>query len=103
MAVVFMAQFLSSGLHVSGEITAVFGARVVGVRGVGRTRSARVLPDAPALIPMKAQTPKGICGGAVAGGGKLQPNPPANNLRQFVLLRQLRPQIVQNLLRRQFA
>src|ERR1017187_5326218 len=93
----------SSGFHIGGKITAVFGARVVGVRGIGRTRSARVLPDATALIPMKAQTPKSIRGGAVAGGGKLQPNPLADNLGQFVLLRQLRPQEIQNFLRRQFA
>jgi hypothetical protein len=52
---------------------------------------------------MKAQTPKSIRGGAVAGGGKLQPNPLADNLGQFVLLRQLRPQEIQNFLRRQFA
>ena len=52
---------------------------------------------------MKAQTPEGICGGAMAGGGKFQPYPLADNLGQFVLLRQLRPQEIQNLLRRQFA
>src|ERR1039458_7083689 len=95
--------FLSSGLHVGGKITAVFGARVVGVRGIRRTCPARMLPDATALIPMETQTPERIRGGAVAGGGKLQPNPLADNLGQFVLLRQLCPQEIQNFLRRQFA
>ena len=68
-----------------------------------RTRSARVLPNATALIPMKAQTVKRISGGTVAGLGKFQPYPFANNFRQFVLLRQLRSQELQNSLRRQFA
>jgi len=85
-----MAQFLSSGLQVGGKIAAVFGARVAGMRGKGRTRAARVLPDAAALIPMEAETVKSICGGAVAGGGKLQPNPFADNLGEFVLARKLR-------------
>src|ERR1035441_5944916 len=95
--------FLSSGFHVGGKIAAVFGARVVGMRGIRRTCPARVLPDASALIPMETQTPERIRGGAVAGLWKFQPNPFADNLRQFVLLRQLRPQEIQNFLRRQFA
>src|ERR1039457_8392 len=95
--------FLSSGFHVGGKITAVFGARVVGVRGVRRTRSARVLPDATALIPMKAQTPKGVCGGAVAGLWKIQPNPFADNLGKLVLAWQFSFQQSQNLLGGQFA
>jgi len=94
---------LSSGLHVGGKIGAVFAARVLGVRGVRRTRPARVLPHATALIPMEAQTVKRVRGSAVAGLGKLKPYPFADNLGQFVLLRQLRPQVIQNLLRRQFA
>src|ERR1017187_4696187 len=93
----------SSGFHIGGKIAAVFGARVGGVRGIGRTRAARVLPDATALIPMKTQTPERIRGGAVAGLWKFQPNPFADNFRQFVLLRQLRPQEIQNFLRGQFA
>lgn len=52
---------------------------------------------------MKAQTVKRVRGGAVAGLWKLKPYPFADNLRQFVLLRQLRPQKLQNFLRRQFA
>src|ERR1017187_922584 len=94
---------ISNGLHVSGEIAAIFGARVGGMRDIRRTSSARMLPDAPTLIPMKAQTPERICGGAVAGRWKFQPNPFANDFRQFVLLRQLRPQEIQNFLRRQCA
>src|ERR1035437_8429666 len=76
---------LSNGFHVGGEIAAIFGARVGGVRGVGRKCAARMLPDAPALVPMEAQTPERICGGAVAGRWKFQPNPFANDFRQFVL------------------
>jgi hypothetical protein len=73
IAVVFMAQFLSSGFHVGGEITAVFGARVFRMRSKRGARAARVLPEASALIPMKAQTRKRVRCGAVADLGKLQP------------------------------
>lgn len=59
------------------------------MRRVRRKRAARVLPETAALIPMKTQTPERIGGGAVGAGGKLQPNPPAHNLGQFVLLGQL--------------
>jgi len=45
---------------------------------------------------MEAQTVKRIRGGAVAGLGKFQPYPFANNFRQFVLLRQLLPQKFQD-------
>jgi hypothetical protein len=103
VAVQFMAVFLSSGLDVGGKIAAIFGARVFGVRGERGTRAARVLPDAPALIPMKAQTPECVRGGAVAGLWKLQLNPLADNLGQLVLAGQLRLQQIQNRLRRQFA
>jgi len=84
-------------------MAAVFGARVGGVCGVGGKRSARVLPDATALIPMETQVPKGIRGGAMAGGGKFQPNPFAYHLGQLVLAWQLCLQQLQNLLRRQLA
>src|SRR5450631_2413180 len=96
-------RVFSNGLKVGDEIAAVFGARVAGMGGKGRTRTARMLPDATALIPMETQTPKGAGNGAVAGGGKCQPNPFADNLREFVLLRQSRPQEIQDLLRGQFA
>jgi len=62
-------DFLSGGLHVGGEIAAVFFAGVFGMRGIRRTSSAWVLPNATALVPMKAQTVKRIRGGAVAGLG----------------------------------
>ena len=61
-------------------MTTVFGAGFAGVRGIRRERPARVLPNAAALIPMKAQTVKRIRGGAVAGLRKIQPNPFADNL-----------------------
>jgi hypothetical protein len=51
---------------------------------------------------MKAKTPKGIGGGAVGAGGKIQPNPTANDFRQFVLGGQLGLEQGQNGLRGQF-
>jgi hypothetical protein len=60
-----------------------------------------MLPQTTALIPMKAKTPKGIGGGAVGAGGKIQPNPAANDFRQFVLFGQLGFEQVQDGLRRQ--
>ena len=71
--------------------------------GVRSARTARVLPETTALIPMEAETPERIGGGAVGAGGKLQPNPPAHNLSQFVLLRQLSFEQSQDRLRGQFA
>lgn len=59
------------------------------MRGVRGARAARVLPETAALIPMKAQTPEGISSGAMGTSGKLQPNPPSDNLGQFVLPGQL--------------
>jgi hypothetical protein len=52
---------------------------------------------------MEAQTPKSFCGGAMAGGGKFQPNPFAHNLGKFVLAGKLCLQQVQNFFRRQFT
>src|ERR1019366_2738701 len=95
--------FLSSGFHVGGKLAAVFGAGFAGVRRVRRKCATRVLPDATALIPMKAQTVKGVCGGAVAGLWKIQPNPFADNLGKLVLAWQFPLQQSQNLLRGQFA
>ena len=45
--------------------------------------------------------PKGISGGAVAAGGKIQPYPMANDFSQFVLGGQLGFQQVQDSLRGQ--
>jgi hypothetical protein len=70
------------------------------VRGAN---TAGVLPEATALIPVKAQTPKGIGGGAVSTGGKIQPNPTANDFNQFVLGRQLGFEQVQDRLRGQLT
>ena len=64
---------------------------------------ARVLPDATALIPVKTQTPKDIGGGAVGAGGKIQPNPTANDFSEFVLGGQLIFEQVQDFLRGQLA
>jgi hypothetical protein len=92
-----------SGVKGEGRARAVFAARVAGMDVVRSASPARVLPEATALIPVKAQTPKGIGGGAVAAGGKIQPNPTANDFRQFVLGGQLGFQQVQNLLQGQFT
>ena len=70
---------------------------------VRSARAARVLPDASALVPVKTQTPKGIGGGAVAADGKIEPNPTANDFRQFVLSGQLGFEQVQDSLHGQFA
>ena len=52
---------------------------------------------------MKAKTPKSIGGGAVGVGGKIQPNPTANDFNQFVLGGELGFQQVQNGLRGQLT
>ena len=70
---------------------------------VGSARTARVLPETTALIPVKAQTPEGISGGTVAAVGKIQPNPTANDFSQFVLGGQLVFEQVQDFLRGQLA
>ena len=80
---------VGSGVEVGGKARTVFAARVASMDGVRSARTARVLPETAPLVPVKAQTPEGIGGGAVAAGGKLQPNPAANNLGQFVLLGEL--------------
>lgn len=98
--VVFM---VGSGVEVGGKARTVFAARVAGVDGVRRARAARVLPEATALIPVKAQTPEGFGDGAMSPGGKLQPDPPAHNLGQFVLLGQLGLEQSQNRQCGQFA
>ena len=103
VAVVFMTIFLSSGLNIGGKLAAVFGAGFAGMRCVRHKCAARVLPDATALIPMEAQTVKGVRGGAMAGLRKFQPYPFADNLGKLVLAGQFPFQQSQNLLRRQFT
>lgn len=58
--------------------------------------AARMLPDAAPLIPVEAQSPKHTGQTGLASGRNVQPNPFADDLGQFVLPRQARPQIVQN-------
>ena len=62
-----------------------------------------MLPDAASLVPVKAQSPKQLCQYGLTGGGTFQPNPFADDFRQFVLLRQLCPQVFQNGLRGQIT
>ena len=77
-----VAFIVISGVKVGGRARTVFAARVAGMNGVRGASAARVLPETAALVPVKAQTPKGIGGGAVAAGGKIQPNPPPHNFSQ---------------------
>jgi len=60
-----LQHFLSNRFDVSGKIAAVFPARVGGMRSIRCKCAARVLPDTTPLIPMKAQTPERVRGGAV--------------------------------------
>jgi hypothetical protein len=91
--VVFMAI---SGVEGGNRTRTVFAARVAGMDVVRGAKAARVLPKTAAFVPMKAQTPKGIGGGAVGTGRKIEPNPTANDFRQFVLRGQLGFEQVQN-------
>ena len=70
---------------------------------VGSTSTTRMLPKTTALVPVEAQTPKGIGGGTMAAGGKIQPNPTANDFRQLVLGGQLGFEQVQDCLGGQLA
>ena len=92
-----------SGVKGESRTRAVFAARVARMDVVRSASPARVLPDATALIPVKTQTPKGIGGGAVGAGGKIQPNPTANDFNQFVLGGQLGFEQVQDGLRGQLT
>ncbi len=94
-----VAFMVGSGVEVGGKARTVFAARVAGVDGVRSTRAARVLPETAALIPMKTQTPKRVRRRAVTGLRKIKPDPFPDNLGQFVLLWQLRPQKGQDFLR----
>jgi hypothetical protein len=98
--VVFMVV---SSVKIGGGARTVFAARVARMDKVRGARTARVLPKTTALIPVKTQTPKGVRGGTVTAGGKIQPNPTANDFSQFVLGGQLGFQQVQDFLQGQFT
>ena len=98
--VVFM---VISGVQGGNGTRTIFASRVARMDVVRRARTARVLPEATALSPVKAQTPKGIGGGAVGAGGKIQPNPAANDFNQFVLGGQLGFKQIQDGLRGQLT
>jgi len=87
-----------SGVKGLGGTRTIFAAWVAGMGVIRGTRAARVLPKTTALIPMETQTPKSVGGGAVAAGGKIQPNPTANDFSQFVLGGQLGFEQVQDCL-----
>ena len=78
-----------SGVEGGNGTGTEFFARVAGVDVIGSREAARMLPKAAALIPMKAQTPKGVGSGRMLTGREVQPYPTANDFRQFVLLGQL--------------
>jgi hypothetical protein len=92
-----------SGVEGGSRARTVFAARVAGMDVVRSASPARVLPEATALIPVKAKTPKDIGGGAIGAGGKIQPNPTANDFNQFVLGGQLGFKQVQDALCGQFT
>ena len=54
-------------------------ARVARMNKIRSERTARVLPETAALIPMKAQTPESLGGNGVLAGGKFQPYPLPND------------------------
>ena len=86
----------SSGHHVGGKIGAILGARVGGVTAERVETAAGMLPDAAALVPMKAQRPEQPCQTGLASGRDIQPNPFADDFGQFVLPRQQSPQAIQD-------
>lgn len=92
-----------SGVEVGGRARTVFAARVAGMDRVRGARAARVLPETATLVPVKPQTPESVGGGAVAAGGKIQPNPTANDFRQFILGGQLGFEQTQDCLQGQFT
>jgi len=92
-----------SGVEGGGGTRTVFAAGVAGMDEIRGARAARMLPKTTALIPVETKTPKGIGGGAVAAGGKIQPNPTANDFRQFALGGQLGFEQTQDRLYGQFA
>ena len=87
------------GVHVGGEVTAIFPA---GVSVAGWCdRAARVLPDLAAVVPMKPEFRQS--GGDLVRllAVKLNPNPLAHNFRQFPKLRCLPAHKVQQRFRSQ--
>jgi hypothetical protein len=92
-----LVRFMASGgLKVGGKIGAILGARVGGMDAERVERAARMLPDAAPLVPVEAQSPKQAGQIGFPRWRDIQPNPLADNLGDFVLPRQPRPQIVQN-------
>ena len=79
----------SSGQNIGGEIAAIFGARVGGMTAKRVKAAARMLPDAPPLIPMETQNPKDTSQTGLACGRYIEPNPFADNLGQFPKARSL--------------
>jgi hypothetical protein len=74
------------GFLVGGEIATVFPAGVKR-RGLVTKRPARVLPRLAFVVPMKAKLGQNSGDGGGLFLGKLNPNPFADNLRQFKKLR----------------
>jgi hypothetical protein len=86
----------SSWLDVGGKIRAIPGVPVGGMGAERVNQSARVLPDTAPLIPVKAKTPKQLCQCWFSRRRNIQPNPFADDFRKPVLIRQPRPQVIQD-------
>ena len=93
----------SGGQNVGGKIAAILGPRVGGMTAERVKPAARMLPDTAPLIPMETQSPKRLCQHRLPCWRNIEPNPFADDLGQFVLARQLRPQAIQDLFRGQPA
>jgi hypothetical protein len=77
MGKVSLPRFLSDEFHVSGEVTAVFGARIA--RCAFTPGSARMLPALADFVPMEAKFGQGHRHFARLLLGEGDPNPFAND------------------------
>jgi hypothetical protein len=71
-------------LHIGGKKGAILRVRVGGMSAERIEYPTRMLPDAAPLIPVEAQSPKQTCGIGFSARRDIQPNPFADNLRNFV-------------------
>ena len=82
--------------NIGGKIAAILGARVGRMSAQRVELAAWMLPDTAPLIPVKAQRPKHLGQHRLPCWGNIEPNPLADDFRQFVLLGQLCPQEIQD-------
>ena len=93
----------SGGQNVGWKVAKIFGARVGRMTAQRVKPAAGMLPDTAPLVPMKAQSPKRLCQHRLVCWRNVEPNPFADDLGQFILAWQLRPQAIQDLFRGQPA